>query len=397
MARTAGVPLAAFTTLGLGGPAGRLVTAATEAELVAAVRSADEQGEPLLVLGGGSNLVIADEGFPGTVVRVAGRGVRHEPQDPGTVRLTVAAGEDWDAIVAQTVGDDLAGLECLSGIPGRAGATPIQNVGAYGQEVAQTLVTVRAYDRARRAVTELSHADCGFGYRTSAFKRATQLAPGHPSSARPSRAPGGPPSSQPGPGGAPFGHAGPVTGRFIVLAVTFRLQRSALSAPVRYAELARALGVAEGERAPLARVRPAVLALRRGKGMVLDAADPDTRSAGSFFTNPVLDLQQFADLERAVAGVCGPGVQIPRFAAEPGLVKVPAAWLIERAGFGKGYQPGAGAQDARISAKHTLALVNPGNATTASLLALAREVAGGVRKTFGVDLATEPVLVGVDL
>jgi len=162
-------------------------------------------------------------------------------------------------------------------------------------------------------------------------------------------------------------------------------------------ELARALGVAEGDRAPLADVRSAVLGLRRGKGMVLDAADPDTRSAGSFFTNPVLDLQQFADLERAVAGVCGPGVQIPRFAAGPGRVKVPAAWLIERAGFGKGYRPGPDGQDARISAKHTLALVNPGNATTASLLSLAREIAGGVRKTFGVDLAPEPVLVGADL
>ena len=193
MARTAGIPLAAFTTLGLGGPARRLVAAAAEAELVAAVRSADERGEPLLVLGGGSNLVIADEGFPGTVVRVASRGVRHELQDPGVVRLTVAAGEDWDTVVTQAIGDGLAGLECLSGIPGLAGATPIQNVGAYGQEVAQTLVTVRAYDRARRAVTELSHADCGFGYRTSAFKRSAQ--------------------------------AGAVTGRFIVLAVTFRLQR----------------------------------------------------------------------------------------------------------------------------------------------------------------------------
>jgi len=365
MARTAGIPLAAFTTLGLGGPAGRLVAAATGAELVAAVRSADERGEPLLVLGGGSNLVIADEGFPGTVVRVASRGVRHEVQDPGVVRLTVAAGEDWDTVVTQAIGDGLAGLECLSGIPGLAGATPIQNVGAYGQEVAQTLVAVRAYDRDRRAVTELSHAGCGFGYRTSAFKRSAQ--------------------------------AGAVTGRFVVLGVTFRLQRSALSAPVRYGELAAALGIGEGDRAPLSEVRSAVLALRRGKGMVLDPADPDTRSAGSFFTNPVLDLPQFADLELAVAATCGPGTVVPHFPAGPGQVKVPAAWLIERAGFGKGYRPGPGEQDARISTKHTLALVNPGAATTASLLALAREVAGGVRKTFGVDLAAEPVLVGADL
>src|SRR6516162_4915103 len=281
------VPLAAFTTLGLGGPARRFAEAATESDLVAQVRSADEQGEPLLVLGGGSNLVIADEGFPGTVVRVATRGIRHEVQDSGAVRLTVAAGEDWDTVVTKAAGDGLAGLECLSGIPGRTGATPIQNVGAYGQEVAQTLVAVRAYDRARQTVLELSHADCGFDYRTSAFKRSTQ--------------------------------AGAVTPRFVVLDVTFELRRSALSAPVRYGELARALGVGEGERAPLSEVRSAVLALRRGKGMVLDPADPDTRSAGSFFTNPVLDLSQFADLARAVAVTCGPETAVPRFPAGPGL------------------------------------------------------------------------------
>jgi UDP-N-acetylmuramate dehydrogenase len=388
MARAAeGVPLAGFTTLGLGGPAGRLFEAATQAELVALVRSADEAGEPLLVLGGGSNLVIADEGFPGTVVRVATRGVRGEAQGSSAVRLTVAAGEDWDTVVTRAVGDSLAGLECLSGIPGLAGATPIQNVGAYGQDVAQTVVAVRAYDRSRRAVTELSHDDCGFGYRTSAFKRAATPVTGTTPSAQPGQAPGATPSGQPA----------PVTGRFVVLDVTFELRRSALSAPVRYAELARALGIGEGGRAPLADVRAAVLALRRGKGMVLDPADPDTRSAGSFFTNPVLDLVRFADLERAVAGHCGPGARIPRWPAGPGRVKVPAAWLIERAGFARGYSRGPDGRGARISAKHTLALVNPGGATTASLLALAREVAGGVRKVFGVDLATEPVLVGTNL
>jgi UDP-N-acetylmuramate dehydrogenase len=358
------IPLARYTTLGLGGPSRRFAEAVTEADLVAQVRSADERGEPLLVLGGGSNVVIADDGFPGTVVHVATSGVRREPED-GAVRLTVAAGEDWDTVVAGTVADGLAGLECLSGIPGRAGGSPIQNVGAYGQDVAQTLVAVRVYDRARRTVTGLSHADCGFGYRTSAFKLSAQ--------------------------------AGAVTGRFVILDVTFRLQRSALSAPVRYAELARALGIDEGDRAPLGEVRSAVLALRRGKGMVLDAADPDTRSVGSFFTNPVLDEARFADLERAVAGLCGPGTPIPRFPAGPGQVKVPAAWLIERAGFAKGYSREPGGQGARISTKHTLALVNPGGATTADLLALAREVADGVRKAFGVDLATEAVLVGAAL
>ena len=368
------VPLAGYTTLRLGGPARRFAEAPGEAELLAQVRAADERGEPLLVLGGGSNLVVADAGFPGTVVRVATRGIGHEP-DGESVLLTVAAGEDWDPVVAGAVADGLAGLECLAGIPGLTGATPIQNVGAYGQEVAETLVTVRAYDRDRREVVDLPAAECGFGYRTSAFKRSLQSGSGAGSRAGP----------------------GLVTGRFVVLAVTFRLERSALSAPVRYGELARTLGIREGGRAPLAEVRSAVLALRRGKGMVLDPADPDTRSAGSFFTNPVLDLAGFAALERAVAAACGPGVQVPRFPAGPGQIKVPAAWLIGRAGFTQGYPGGAAPDGARISAKHTLALVNPGGATTAGLLALAREVADGVRKAFGVDLAAEPVLVGAVL
>jgi len=365
------VPLAGYTTLRLGGPARRFAEAADEAELIAQARGADERGEPLLVLGGGSNLVVADAGFPGIVVRVATRGIGHAP-DGESVLLTVAAGENWEPVVAGAVADGLAGLECLAGIPGLTGATPIQNVGAYGQEVAETLVTVRAYDRDRREVVDLPAAECGFGYRTSAFKRSLQSGSGAGSRAGP----------------------GLVTGRFVVLAVTFRLERSALSAPVRYGELARTLGIGEGGRAPLAEVRSAVLALRRGKGMVLDPADPDTRSAGSFFTNPVLDRAALAALERAVAATCGPGVQVPRFPAGPGHIKVPAAWLIERAGFTKGYPGGVGP---RISAKHTLALVNPGDATTDGLLALAREIADGVRKTFGVELAAEPVLVGASL
>jgi len=383
------VALASLTTLRLGGPARRLAEAATEADLIAAVRSADERGEPLLVLGGGSNLVVADEGFPGTVVRVATRGARVARADQGAraaghdgaVLLTVAAGEDWDTVVAGTIADGLAGLECLSGIPGLAGATPIQNVGAYGQEVAQTLVTVRGYDRQRRATVTLPAAECGFGYRTSAFKRSAGAGPG---------VSGGPVA-----GGAGLGvPGGPVTGRFVILDVTFALTPAPLSAPLRYRELAEALGLREGQRAPLADVRAAVLALRRGKGMVLDPADPDTRSAGSFFTNPVLGAADFAALERAVLAAWGPQVRVPRFPAGPGAVKVPAAWLIERAGFGKGYPGGPDRRAARISAKHTLALVNPGGATTSSLLALAREIAAGVHKTFGVDLAPEPVLVG---
>jgi UDP-N-acetylmuramate dehydrogenase len=371
------VALAGYTTLRLGGPARRLVEAATETEIVAGVRAADERGEPLLVLGGGSNLVVADEGFPGTVVRVATGGVSHRTAGPGAgpVELTVAAGEDWDAVVAGCVGEGLAGMECLSGIPGRAGATPIQNVGAYGQEVAERIISVRVYDRARRAVTDLARADCGFGYRTSAFKRSLQTVPAA------------------------------VTGRFVVLSVRFLLVRDRLSAPVRYPELARVLGLPEGGRAPLATVRSAVLGLRRSKGMVLDPGDPDTRSVGSFFLNPVLDRGQFAAVERAARAMAGPGARVPCYPAGDGQVKVSAAWLIEQAGFQKGYPAmGAGASaagesrgGARISSKHTLALVNPGEATTAGLLALAREIREGVRAAFGVELASEPVLVGAGL
>src|SRR6266704_5729880 len=295
------VALAGYTTLGLGGPAARFVEADGDEQIVAAVRAADQRGDPVLVLGGGSNLVVADAGFPGTVVRVAARGIA-AAADGDRVAVSVAAGEDWDAVVSWCVGGGLSGLECLSGIPGLAGATPIQNVGAYGQEIAQTLVAVRGYDRQRGEVADLTAAECGFGYRTSAFKRSLRT-----------WAAGGP----------------GVTGRFVVLGVTFRLERSARSAPVRYAELARALGISEGGRAPLAEVRSAVLGLRRGKGMVLDAADPDTRSAGSFFTNPVLDQAAFAALERTVAAGFGPEVRVPTFPAGPERVKVPAAWLIE--------------------------------------------------------------------
>ncbi len=379
------VRLSRFTTLGLGGPARRFVVAGTDEEIIAAVRAADQRGEPLLVLGGGSNLVISDDGFPGTVIQVATKGI-HRTTDPGAgpdaagpgqaepgapVTLTVAAGEDWDTVVASCVAADLAGLECLSGIPGLAGATPIQNVGAYGQEVADTITGVRAYDRVTAEVVDLAAADCGFGYRTSAFKRSIT--------------------------------APAVTGRFVVLEVTFQLTSDRLSRPVRYAELAGALGQDEGARAPLGDVRSAVLRLRRGKGMVLDPADPDSRSAGSFFTNPVLDAAQFAALRRVVDERCGPGVPIPQFPAGPGQVKVPAAWLIGQAGFGKGYpgaRPAGGGRPgpaAHISTKHTLALVNPGNARTADVVGLAREIRDRVRDIFGVELASEPVLVGVSL
>jgi UDP-N-acetylmuramate dehydrogenase len=328
--------LADLTTLRLGGPAARLVEAADEGAIIAAVRAADAAREPLLLLAGGSNLVVADAGFPGTVLRIAARGVRERDG-----LFEVAAGEPWDPLVARWVGAGLAGVECLAGIPGSVGATPIQNVGAYGQEVAGTIVSVRAYDRLLETVLEVPAEECGFSYRSSAFKRTP--------------------------------------GRWVVLAVRFALERRPDSQPVRYAELARALGIAEGGRAPLADVRAAVLALRRGKGMVLDPSDPDTVSVGSFFTNPVLGAAAFAELEERAREWLGDAERVPRFPQPDGSVKTSAAWLIERAGFTRGHGDPA---TVAISGKHTLALTNRGAGTTAQLVALAREIAAGVQDRF---------------
>jgi len=344
-------PLAPLTTLRLGGPARRLVTAATEQELIDAVHACDAAGEPVLLLAGGSNLVIADAGFDGTVVRVATRGVERS-RAGATVHVHAAAGESWDDLVAALVADGLAGVECLAGIPGSAGATPIQNVGAYGQEVARVIHGVRVLDRTTGEIAQLRPVECGFAYRTSAFKRSA---------------------------------------RHVILGVTFELAVSATSEPLRYAELARALGVPAGERAPLADVRDAVLALRRAKAMVLDPDDHDTWSAGSFFTNPVLDADDFERLAARAAALPGPGP--PRFPEPDGRVKTSAAWLIEHAGFGKGERRGA----VGISTRHALALTNRGGATTAALVAFAREIAAGVEERFGVRLEPEPVLVGVRL
>lgn len=342
------VPLAPLTTLRLGGPARRLVTVYDEAALVQVLRDTDG---PLLVLGGGSNVVLPDAGVDATVVRVAVHGLSAEVVGD-RVQLTAAAGEDWDALVALCVADGLAGIEALSGVPGLVGASPVQNIGAYGQEVSQTITAVRAYDRTAGEVVELAAADCGFAYRTSLFKADKD--------------------------------------RYVVLAVTFALEPGALSAPVGYAELARSLGVEVGQRAPLQEVRDAVLSLRRSKGMVLDAADPDTRSAGSFFTNPRLSPEQAQLLRARVAERCGPDARLPEWPDDDGRTKVSAAWLIERAGFGKGHFAGR----AGISSKHTLALVNRGGATTAELLQVARAVRDGVRDAFGIELVNEPVLVG---
>ena len=338
------------TTLRLGGPAARWVTASTEAELVEAVATADAAGEPVLVLGGGSNLVVADAGFPGTVVEVATRGVRPDVEDAATcggVMVTVAAGEEWVSLVALGVERGWTGIEALSGIHGLVGATPIQNVGAYGQEVSQTIASVRVWDRRLRGVRTFANAECVFGYRTSRFKADRLDAWG---------------------------------GRHVVLDVTFQLPWGTLGAPVRYAELAGALGVEQGQRAPLADVRAAVLALRARKGMVLDPADHDTWSAGSFFTNPVVEPAAVPD-------------GAPAWPQADGRVKTSAAWLIEQAGFGKGH----GNDHVSLSTKHTLALTNRGGASTDDLIALAREVRDGVLDRFGIRLVNEPVLVGAEL
>jgi UDP-N-acetylmuramate dehydrogenase len=347
------VNLAGYTTLRLGGPARRFVEATTDDELIRTVRRAEAAAEDVLVLGGGSNLVVADEGFRGTVVHVAIRGVTME-HDTGRVLVRAQAGEEWEPFVARCADEGLAGVECLSGIPGRLGATPIQNVGAYGQDVSETIIEVRAYDRERGEIVTLDRDACHFRYRDSVFKGSS---------------------------------------RHIVLEVTFALEPSDLSAPIRYAELARTLGVEPGARVPLKDAREAVLTLRRGKGMVLDPADPDTRSAGSFFTNPVLDAAGLADLEARVAHRLGPDATFPRYPDGDGRVKTSAAWLIDKAGFTKGYSRGP----VRISGKHTLALTNPGGARTEDLLALAREVRDGVHAAFGVTLVNEPVFVGVHL
>ncbi|NYH53363.1 UDP-N-acetylmuramate dehydrogenase [Nocardiopsis arvandica] len=351
--------LSEYTTLRLGGPAREFRTAATTEELVAAVAAADAAGEPVLVLGGGSNLVVSDAGFPGTVVLVDSQEVSFEEagaDETGepVVLVRADAGVEWDPLVERAVAEGLSGVEFLSGVPGRVGSTPIQNVGAYGQDVGQTIREVLVHDRRTGERRRMTNAECGFTYRDSVFKGDD---------------------------------------RHVVCEVTFALHRSKLSRPIAYPEVARALGAEAGDRVPLERARETVLGLRRGKGMVLDPDDPDTRSAGSFFTNPVVTAEEFAAVRERAAARLGADAEVPGHPDGLGNVKLSAAWLIDRAGFGKGY----GAGPARISGKHTLALTNPGGATTEDLLDLAREVRAGVEEAFGVRLVNEPVMVGVSL
>ncbi len=333
--------LADLTTLRLGGPAKRIVIATGTDELVDLVRSADASHEPILIVGGGSNLVVGDDGWDGLVVLVRSEGVSVARSDDD-VELTVAAGMRWDELVARTVGEGWSGLAAMSGIPGLTGATPIQNVGAYGSEVADVIIGVQVLDRRSGTVEQWDPARCGFGFRTSAFKH---------------------------------------TDRYVVLSVTFGLRKDHAAPPVRYLELARRLGVQPGDPAPSAQVRETVLELRRSKGMVLDAADHDTWSVGSFFVNPFVARGQVPE-------------GCPNWEVDD-QIKLSAAWLIENAGFGKGFGLQLGRGSAAVSTKHTLALTNRGDASTVELLDLARVIRDGVEQAFGIRLRPEAHLVGV--
>lgn len=334
------VPLAPLTTLGIGGPAKRLARATSASEVADALVDADAIGERVLILGGGSNLVVRDQGWAGLVLQIAIDGVVVENDGSDHAIVHAAAGVVWDELVDEMVRQGLAGVECLSGIPGLVGATPMQNVGAYGQEVADTIVRVHAFDREAQEPVAFAPAACEFAYRTSAFKGKD---------------------------------------RYVITEVEFRLPRRIDSMPIKYAELAKALAVPEGATASLASVRSTVIELRRKKGMVVDPADPDSRSAGSFFMNPIVTSEIAATLP----------ADAPRWPQPNGKVKLSAGWLIERAGFAKGTVRG----NVGISSKHALALVNRGGATAQELLALAHEIQDGVRAKLGIDLVPEPIIV----
>mgnify|MGYP000379029740 CR=1 FL=1 len=334
--------LAELTTFRIGGPIGSLVVATSELELIEAIRAADSLDTPVLLLGGGSNLLCSDSGFEGVVIAIRTRGV--EVVEVGsTVHLTVAAGESWDTLVARAVGHGWSGIEALSGIPGLVGATPVQNVGAYGQEVSQVIREVRAWDRVASSLVTLSNADCEFGYRSSLFKREPN--------------------------------------RFVVLEVVFELV-SGDRGSVEYSQLARQLDVGVGDELPLTRIRDAVLALRREKGMVLDDDDTDTWSAGSFFTNPIVDAVRAATIP----------LDCPRYPSIEGT-KLSAAWLIENAGIDRGFRVNFESR-ARVSTKHTLALTNTGSATAAEIRELADVIRRRVLEKFGIELVPEPQLAG---
>ena len=333
------VPLAAYTTFQIGGPARWFAETSTEVDILEAVEFARARSLPLFALGGGSNLLVADAGFAGIVLRIALKGIEQQKDT-----FHAAAGEDWDDFVSHAVERDFAGIECLAGIPGTVGGTPIQNVGAYGQEVSETIVGVRALNLATLEFREFSNADCGFSYRRSIFNTAER-------------------------------------GKYIVTRVRYRLRQNGLS-KIAYADLKRHF---QGCDAPsLREVTAAVRAIRRAKGMYIVPGDPDCRSAGSFFKNPIISTEHYARIAAQEA------VEVPHHPAADGAVKIPAAWLLERAGFHKGYAFG----EAGISTRHTLALVNRGSAKAADIFALRDRIIAEVEARFGIRLEPEPVLLG---
>jgi UDP-N-acetylmuramate dehydrogenase len=332
-----------YTSLRVGGPAKSIVNVATEAEIIAAIEAAGDS--PVLIIGGGSNVLISDSGFEGTVIHIANNQAESEIDACSGATLTIGAGEDWDDFVRTSIERGFAGLETLSGIPGTVGAAPIQNIGAYGHEVSEFITRVRTYDRQAKSVKTFTNAECEFEYRTSHFKK-------HP-------------------------------GRYIVLSVQFQLRMGEISTPITYAELAKKLGIEVGEKAPVADTRMAVMQLRAAKGMLLNPDDKDSWSAGSFFTNPIVSVEVAAKLPE----------EAPKWPTSDGRIKTSAAWLIEHSGIDKGQTHGG----ARISTKHVLALTNSGSATAEELVHLAREVRNSVQEKFGITLEPEVNLVGISL
>jgi UDP-N-acetylmuramate dehydrogenase len=335
--------LSQYTSLRVGGPATKIVQVSTEAEIIAAIEEAGNT--PLLIMGGGTNVLIADKGFDGTVIRISNNSVQAEVDACSGATLTIGAGEDWDLFVQTTINSGYAGLETLSGIPGTVGAAPIQNIGAYGHEVSEFITRVRTYDRQEKALKTFTNSECEFSYRNSYFKA-------HP-------------------------------GRYVVLEVQFQIRIGEESDPITYLELARKLGVQLGDKAPVVATREAVLELRASKGMLLSADDHDSWSAGSFFTNPIVSQQEADALPDAA----------PKWPLIDGRVKISAAWLIENAGMHKGDEVGG----ARISTKHVLALTNAGDATASDIAELAKRARDSVKEKFGITLEAEVNLVGVEI
>ena len=335
--------LSKYTSLRVGGPATKIVQVSTEAQIIAAIEEAGDT--PVLIMGGGTNVLIADKGFDGTVIRISNNSVQSEVDACSGATLTIGAGEDWDVFVQTTINSGFAGLETLSGIPGTVGAAPIQNIGAYGHEVSEFITRVRTYDRELKEIYTFTNSQCEFTYRNSYFKA-------HP-------------------------------GRYVVLDVQFQLRIGEFSAPITYLELSKKLGIEPGDKAPVVATRTAVLELRASKGMLLSPDDHDSWSAGSFFTNPIISQQAADGLPDAA----------PKWPLNDGRVKISAAWLIENAGMHKGDEVGG----ARISTKHVLALTNSGDATAADIAELAKRARNQVKEVFGITLEAEVNLIGIEI